>query len=178
MFTLWQRAVKCGKKIVKPRLVTEILIADDSDDDVFLIRRALEAAHIANPLRVVHDGEQVIAYLRGEPPYENRGDFPVPGLLLLDLRMPRMDGFEVLAWVRQQPEWKNLPVAVLTSATDIWDVNRAFSLGANSFMIKPMDFMRFAEFAQTLAGSWVWSGHVQEGTIESARPWAGERVAA
>lgn len=133
-----------------------ILLADDSDDDVFLIRRTLQAANILNPLRVVHDGEQVLAYFKGQPPYDDRQAFPLPDLLLLDLKMPRLDGFEVLSWLRQQPEWRKLPVVVLTSSTDVRDANAAFSLGANSFLIKPMDFMRFAEFAQAMAGSWLW----------------------
>ena len=157
--------------------MTEILIADDSEDDAFLIRRALEAANIANPLRVVKDGEEVIAYLKGEPPYASREEFPFPGLLLLDLRMPCMDGFEVLRRVREQAEWKNLRVVVLTSATDIRDANRAFALGANSFMIKPIDFMRFAEFAQALAGSWVWMG-APERMYESVKPLAEAWMAA
>lgn len=137
-----------------------ILLADDSDDDVFLIRRTLQTANILNPLRVVHDGEQVLAYLKGLPPYDDREAFPLPELLLLDLKMPRRDGFEVLAWLRQQSAWRNLPVAVLTSSTDVRDANAAFSLGANSFLIKPIDFMRFAEFAEAMAGSWLWVSQV------------------
>jgi CheY-like chemotaxis protein len=137
-----------------------ILLADDSDDDVFLIRRTLQTANILNPLRVVHDGEQVLAYFKGEPPYDDREAFPLPELLLLDLKMPRLDGFEVLAWLRQQPAWRKLPVAVLTSSTDVRDANAAFGLGANSFLIKPIDFMRFAEFAQAMAGSWLWVSQV------------------
>ena len=107
-----------------------ILLADDSDDDVFLIRRTLQTANIINPLRVVHDGEQALAYLKGEPPYHDREAYPLPELLLLDLKMPRVDGFQVLAWLRQQPEWRKLPVAVLTSSTDVRDANAAFALGA------------------------------------------------
>jgi CheY-like chemotaxis protein len=137
-----------------------ILLADDSDDDVFLIRRTLQTANIVNPLRVVHDGEQVLAYLKGKPPYDDREAFPLPELLLLDLKMPRVDGFEVLGWLRQQPEWRKLPVAVLTSSTDVRDANTAFALGANSFLIKPIDFMRFAEFAQAMTGSWLWVSQV------------------
>lgn len=152
--------------------MSPILLADDSDDDVFLICRALQSASIINQVQVVRDGEQVLAYLKGEPPYEDRQAFPLPQLLLLDLKMPRMDGFEVLRWLRQQPQWRALPVAVLTSSSDVRDVNAAFALGANSFMIKPVDFMRFAEFAQALAGSWLWLSEVPAGVC------AGEPLAA
>ena len=155
-----------------------ILLADDSDDDVFLIRRTLQTANIINPLRVVHDGEQALAYLKGEPPYHDREAYPLPELLLLDLKMPRVDGFQVLAWLRQQPEWRKLPVAVLTSSTDVRDANAAFALGANSFLIKPMDFMRFAEFAQAMAGSWLWVSQVPANGAPPASVCAAEVIAA
>jgi len=77
-----------------------ILLAEDNDDDVSLMRRAFERARILNPLVVVSDGEQAIAYLKGEGIYKNRAEYPLPNLLLLDIRMPKKDGFEVLRWVR------------------------------------------------------------------------------
>src|SRR5689334_18954931 len=114
--------------------VAPILLAEDNEDDVFLIRRAFEKAHILNPLQHVRNGREAIAYLSGEGPYENRAEFPVPELLLLDLKIPEMDGFEVLRWVRQQPALGALRVVVLTCSADVHDVNFAFQLGANSFM--------------------------------------------
>lgn len=158
--------------------MTPILIAEDCEDDVFLIRRSLQAANIVNPLRVVQDGEQVIAYLTGQPPYDDRAAFPLPGLLLLDIRMPRVDGFEVLKWLRQRAEWRDFPVAAMTSAADIRDINAAFALGATSFMIKPIDFMRFAEFAQALSGSWEWLGQSPGREAELAATYAGGGLAA
>jgi CheY-like chemotaxis protein len=95
-------------------------------------------------------------------------------LLLLDLKMPRLDGFEVLKWLRQQPEWRALPVAVLTASSDVRDVNAAFALGANSFMIKPVDFMWFAEFAQALAGSWLWLSEAPNHAAVPATTGAGQ----
>src|SRR5437879_6114874 len=115
-----------------------ILIAEDREDDIFVIRRAFEKAHLLNPLQVVRDGEEAIAYLKGEGKFANRGEYPLPELLLLDLKMPRIDGFEVLRWIRQQPGLNALRVVVLTSSEDIRDVNQAYRLGANSFLVKPL----------------------------------------
>src|SRR5882672_7903883 len=100
-----------------------ILIAEDREDDVFLIRRSLEKANVFNPLQVVGSGEETIAYLKGEGRFANRSEYPLPGLLLLDLKMPRTDGFEVLRWIRQQPGLKALRVVVLTSSEDMRDIN-------------------------------------------------------
>jgi CheY-like chemotaxis protein len=133
-----------------------ILLAEDDADDAFFIARSLEKARILNPLQVVKDGEQAIAYLAGEGVYSDRVAYPLPRLLFLDLKMPRKDGFEVLSWIRQQPALKTLRVVVLTSSTDVRDVNLAFQLGADGFMIKPADFLRFVEFSEALLGHWLW----------------------
>src|SRR5258706_80802 len=117
-----------------------ILIAEDLEDDIVLIRRALQRADVQNPVQIVRNGDQVIAYLSGEGKFANREEYPLPSLLLLDLKMPRMDGFEVLRWIRKQPGLRALRVIVLTSSEDIRDVNEAYELGANSFLVKPMDF--------------------------------------
>jgi CheY-like chemotaxis protein len=131
-----------------------ILLAEDREDDVLLVRRALVRAEVKNPLMVVRNGEEVVAYLEGTGKYSNREHFPVPDLLLLDLKMPRMDGFEVLQWLRQHPEMKALRVIVLTSSQDIYDVNRAYELGANSFLVKPLEFENYAALTRTLAKFW------------------------
>ena len=133
-----------------------ILLAEDDADDAFLIGRTLEKAHILNPIHVVKDGDQAIAYLLGDGLYSDRALYPLPGLVLLDLKMPRRSGFEVLSWRRQRPELKSVPIVVLTSSTDIRDVNLAFQLGADGFMIKPADFLRFVEFSEALSGHWLW----------------------
>src|SRR4051812_31070214 len=108
-----------------------ILIAEDRDDDVFIIKRGLVRAQIEIHLQVVRDGEEAISYLAGSGKYSDRDAFPLPWLLLLDLKMPRLDGFDVLKWIRQRPDFKSLIVVVLTSSEDIRDVNRAYALGAN-----------------------------------------------
>jgi CheY-like chemotaxis protein len=107
-------------------------------------------------MRVLKDGEEAIAYLSGTGSYTNRLDHPLPRLVLLDLKMPRVDGFEVLRWIRGQPRLAGLRVVVLTSSTDVRDVNLAIQSGADSFLIKPADFLRLVEFSEALAGCWIW----------------------
>src|SRR5579885_1437679 len=109
------------------------LLVEDADTDAVLIRRAFSKGNIVNPLQVVTNGLEAIAYLKGEGRYANRAEFPLPELVLLDLKLPGMDGFQVLRWIRQQPELKALRVVVLTSSDRIQDVNLAYQLRPNSF---------------------------------------------
>ena len=125
-----------------------ILIAEDKDEDIELLRHAFVRAEIPNPIHVVKDGAETIAYLQGEGKYSNRDEYPLPALLLLDLNMPRTDGFEVLMWLRREPGLSNLRVIVLTASSDMQDINRAYDLGANSYLVKPHaidDLMRVVE---------------------------------
>src|SRR4051812_37277295 len=115
-----------------------VLLAEDNPDDVFLVKRAFRKSFGDVGLHVVPDGEAAIAYLRREPPYDDAAKCPVPSLLLLDLKLPRLSGFEVLAWLREQHVLKRLPVVVLTSSRDRGDVDRAYDLGANSYLVKPV----------------------------------------
>ena len=139
-----------------PRTDGVILLAEDQEDEVALIRRAFIKANLLNPLQVVPNGEEAIAYLQGEGKYSRRDEFPLPSLVLLDLKMPRKNGFEVLEWIRQQPGLRALRVVVLTSSDHIPDVNRAYQLGANSFLVKPVDFPHFVEMTDALKGYWIW----------------------
>ena len=143
-----------------------ILLAEDREDDVLLIRKAFKKAFINNPLHVVRDGEEAIAYLKGEGKYFNRDEYPLPDLLLLDLKMPGIDGFGVLKWLRQQPGLSSTRVVVLTSSEDIHDVNIAYRLGANSFMVKPLDFENFMEMSRFLTSYWLQLSK----TPETSRP--------
>ncbi len=127
-----------------------ILIAEDDDNDVFLIKRAFHQAQYDNPLRVVSNGEEAMAYLKGDPPFDERDKSPIPALVLLDLKMPRKNGFEVLAWVRQHPEFNTLPVVVLTSSQESADINRAYALGANSYLVKPANFHSLVDMINRL----------------------------
>src|SRR5690242_9739823 len=100
-----------------------ILLAEDSETDVLLTRRAFAKANLLNPLHVVSDGEEAIAYLAGEGRYANRAEYPLPELLLLDLKMPKKNGLEVLQWVRDQPGLRGLRIVVLTTSDLAQDVN-------------------------------------------------------
>lgn len=131
-----------------------ILLAEDRDDDVVLITKAFKKTGLNYPVYVVNNGEEVISYLEGIGKFSNRAEYPLPELLLLDLKMPGTDGFEVLRWIRTQPGLSNLRVLVLTSSVDIQDVNRAYGLGANSFMVKPFDFENTKELARVIGEYW------------------------
>src|SRR5437868_14732918 len=133
-----------------------ILLAEDNENHVLLIRRAFEQAGLVNPLYVVSDGEEAVAYLKGQGKYANREEYPLPCLLLLDLKMPRKDGFEVLEWLRQQQTFSSLRVVVLTTSEELRDVNRAYRLGANSFLTKPVDFRDFVQLSSAIQGYWIW----------------------
>jgi len=117
-----------------------ILLAEDDPNDVLLLERAFRKAGLGECLRVVCDGEQAVDYLAGRGTYADRERFPLPFMLLLDLKMPAIDGFGVLQWLRAQPALKQLLVVVLTSSNLQADVDRAYGLGANSYLIKPIDF--------------------------------------
>jgi CheY-like chemotaxis protein len=132
-----------------------ILLAEDREDDILLIRHAFSKANILNPLYVVRDGEETILYLKGEGKFANRAEYPLPDLLLLDLKMPGVDGFEVLKWVRSQPGMSALRILVLTSSDAIRDVNEAYHLGANSFLVKPNDFNDFMGLGTIIQDFWL-----------------------
>lgn len=127
-----------------------ILLVEDDPDDAWLIRRAFERAAAGNPLRRVGTGSEAIGYLQGDPPFGDRTEYPLPALVLLDIKMPGADGFEVLKWIRHQPQFARLCVIMLTSSDEIRDVNLAYKLGANSFLVKPLDFWNAAELSMLI----------------------------
>ena len=114
-----------------------ILVAEDDPTDAFFLQRAFGKAGVSVGLEFVRDGQEAIDYLRGEPPYADRKAHPLPQLLLLDLEMPRLNGFEVLDWLKSQPRLKRLLVIVFSSSSEVGDINRAYDLGANSYLVKP-----------------------------------------
>ena len=132
-----------------------ILLAEDEEDYVLLIQHAFEKAKIPNPLHVVWNGQEAIAYLKGEGKYSNREEYPLPDLFLLDLKMPRVNGFQVLEWLRAQPGLSTLRVLVLTSSDQIRDVNEAYRLGANSFLVKPGDFEDVVQLSRLIQDFWL-----------------------
>ena len=127
-----------------------ILLVEDSEEDILLMRRALLVANIVNPLQVVRSGEEALDYLSGTGRYTNRAEFPLPGIVLLDLKMPGTDGFEVLSWIRRSPGLVGLRVIVLTSSNHMDDVSRAYEIGANSFLVKPVIFEQFVSATMAL----------------------------
>src|SRR5689334_9365203 len=133
-----------------------ILLAEDNEDHVLLTKRAFRMAGLLNPVVTVENGEEAIAYLKGEGKFANRSEFPLPTLLLLDLKMPRKNGFEVLEWLRQQPGLRRLRIVVLTTSDAPQDIDRAYELGANAFMTKPLDQAHFVELTDAIKGYWLW----------------------
>lgn len=114
-----------------------ILVAEDDSSDAFFLARAFDKAGVPTALQFVRDGQEAIDYLVGEGRFANRVAFPGPDLLLMDLKMPRKDGFQVLDWVREQPRLKRFPVIIFSSSSLNSDINLAYDLGANSYLVKP-----------------------------------------
>lgn len=142
-----------------PETQAPILVVEDNEDDVLLIERAMRQANIKTPLRVLGDGDMAVAYLEGSAPYADRARHPLPRLMLLDLKLPRRTGFEVLTWLRAQPVLRRLPVLVLTSSGQSGDVSQAYDLGANAYLVKPVRLEDLR--ALVAATSAYWFGHVR-----------------
>lgn len=136
-----------------------ILVAEDSEDDIFLLQRALAKANLANPVRFVGDGEQVMAYLRGEGEYADRSQNPFPFMVLLDIKMPRMNGLETLAAIRNDPGLRRLIVIMLTSSSQERDVNHAFDLQANSYLVKPARPEAMGQIIERIKDYWLEMNH-------------------
>lgn len=132
-----------------------ILLVEDSDDDVFLMKRTLNAAGVINPMQVVGDGAQAIDYLAGNGAYADRASFPLPAVVFLDLKLPLRSGLEVLAWIRAQPAFESLLVIVLTSSDEPSDLRRAYSLGASSYLVKPLTAKQLLTLAQAFDWKWL-----------------------
>jgi CheY-like chemotaxis protein len=116
-----------------------ILLVEDDPNDAFLLQRAFEKAEVKVPIYIARDGQETIDYLHGVGPFADRAAYPLPTLLLLDIEMPRLNGLEVLAWLRQDPEWRHLPVVILTASWESEDMRRAHALGATGYHVKPQE---------------------------------------
>jgi len=114
-----------------------ILLVEDSEDDVFLFERAMIKAQVSLPVHNARDGQEALDYLQAAGKYDDRNSFPLPLLILLDLKIPLIHGFEVLRWVRGQPSLNNIPVVMLTSSLEEKDRARAIQMGADGYLIKP-----------------------------------------
>lgn len=131
-----------------------ILMADDDREDCMLAKEALAESRLANDLRFVYDGEELMEYLRRRGRYSPPADSPRPGLILLDLNMPRMDGREALREIKADPDLRRIPIVVLTTSTAEEDIFRTYDLRVNSFVIKPVSFEALVETMKTLARYW------------------------
>lgn len=131
-----------------------ILVADDDEDDRLIAAEALEEARLANTVRFVQDGEELLQYLRREAHFADEEEFPWPGLILLDLNMPRMDGRQALEQIKKDAKMKRIPVVVLTTSKAHEDVVRSYDLGVNSFISKPVTFEQLVRTMKTLGDYW------------------------
>lgn len=138
-----------------------ILLVDDSENDTFLFRLAAEQAGLRNPIREVHDGAEAISYLSGNTPYEDHSLHPLPLLILLDLKMPKKTGFEVLAWIKAQPRLKRIPVFIFSASLRTEDTEQAFDLQASAFLVKPSTIDDLVEMIRTMI-SWLGYNHFPE----------------
>lgn len=131
-----------------------ILIADDDADDRMLTKEAFAENQVINPIRFVNDGEELMAYLLREGKYVNKEIYPQPGMILLDLNMPRKDGREALAEIKAHPALRRIPVIVLTTSKAEEDVIRSYNLGVNCFITKPVTFNSLVEVTRMLGKYW------------------------
>ena len=134
-----------------------ILLAEDSSDDVFFMQRALEIARIANPLAVAADGQEAVDYLEGIGPFADRQSHPFPRLLLLDIKMPRMNGFDVLAWLSAQSQISRPAVVMLSSSDLESDIEKARLLGADDYRVKPHGLNALVVLLHQLHARWLTS---------------------
>lgn len=131
-----------------------IVLAEDDEDDQMIVRRAFNKARFRSPLHIVDNGKQLMEYLRGEGPFSDRSAHPMPGLILLDLNMPVMNGEEALAQIKADKALQHIPVVVLTTSDDQTGINRCYELGASTFITKPVTFSGFLNVVSELQLYW------------------------
>ena len=131
-----------------------VLLVEDDLNDIFLVKRAFKRANIPNPLQVVTDGVEAMHYLTGEGKYGDRQAHPLPQLIVMDIKMPRKTGFEVLEWIKGDGVLKRIPVVIVSSSDQPQDIDRAYELGANAYMVKPMDFHSVETLFQSITHYW------------------------
>jgi CheY-like chemotaxis protein len=143
-----------------------ILVAEDEVGDVLLLQRAFTKAGVNPPVYFANDGKEVLDYLEGHPPFDNPVDYPLPNLLLLDLGLPRVSGFEVLTWLRQHPTLHRMLVVVLSCSEDPQEIQRAYSLGANSYVVKPQDPEMLVDVVKRVQEYWLRISAPEKSLIE------------
>ena len=131
-----------------------ILVMEDDENDALLLKRALKRLNVPNPVHIVSDGEEGIAYITGQGKYADRAQFPFPGFIITDLKMPRRSGLDVLSWLSDHEEYRVIPTLVLTSSKEETDVAKAYGFGANSYMVKPTDFQDLEKIMRLIHDYW------------------------
>jgi CheY-like chemotaxis protein len=131
-----------------------ILLVEDEENDVFFMQQAMQRAGVLNPIRIASDGQEAIDYFQGTGKFANRQEFPLPCLVLLDLKLPRVMGLDVLKWIRQQPEVSAI-VIVLTSSREEADIEAAYRLGANGYLVKPPGASQLNDIARSIKHYWL-----------------------
>jgi len=136
-----------------------ILLIDDSENDSMLLDYAFKKAGLAHPLRVVRDGVDAISYLLGRGAFSDRVEYPLPDILLIDLNMPRLNGLELLAWLKTQPDLQHLTVVVLTGSARKEEINIAYQMGAKSYLVKPSQSQTMQRLIDSFFQYWVVHNH-------------------
>ncbi|PTY08635.1 two-component system response regulator [Opitutaceae bacterium EW11] len=136
-----------------------ILLVEDNSDDVFFLRRALKTKGINAPVEVASDGRAAMAYLGGSGKFADRTKHPLPRLVLLDLQLPYFTGLQVLGWIREQAALKRLPVVIFSSSSQARDIDSAYALGANSYLVKPTDVAELGRIIEAIRIYWLETNH-------------------
>ena len=131
-----------------------VLLVEDDLNDIFLVKRAFKMAQLETPLQVVTDGREATHYLSGQGKYADRETHPLPKLIVMDIKMPRMTGFEVLEWIKHDGFLRRIPVIIVSSSDRAQDIDRAYELGANAYMVKPVSFQAVERLFETITHYW------------------------
>jgi CheY-like chemotaxis protein len=134
-----------------------ILLVEDEENDALLLQRAFKRNNILNPVKWVKDGLEAIDYLNGQGTYGDRDLYPFPEVMILDLKMPRMGGLELLAWIRDHPDFRVIPTIIMTSSRQDADITKAYELGANTYQIKPSSFDELIKLVKSAHEYWAMS---------------------
>ena len=131
-----------------------VLLVEDDINDIFLVKRAFKMAHLENPLQVVTDGEEATHYLSGHGKYADRSVFPLPKLIVMDIKMPRMSGCDVLEWIKHDGRLRRIPVVIVSSSDRPQDIDRGYELGANAYMVKPVNYRAVERLFESITHYW------------------------
>jgi CheY-like chemotaxis protein len=143
-----------GPSVVMDDSNYTILLVDDDENDVLLVKMAFQKNKILNPVHWAKDGLEAVAYLNGEGAYANRTLHPFPEVMILDLKMPRMNGLELLSWIREHPQYRVIPTIIMSASRLDTDIEKAYGLGANTYMIKPSSLDELAKMVKAAHEYW------------------------